>query len=61
MRGAAPLTLKELAAHKNLATTMRYTHVTEEAKRRAIRLLEPSAIDPGIGNILETGIPRSRT
>ena len=32
MRGAAPLTLKELAAHKNLATTMRYTHVTEEAK-----------------------------
>ena len=61
MRGAAPHTLKELAAHQNLATTMRYTHVTEEAKRRTIRLLEPSANEAEVGNILETGIPRSRT
>jgi integrase len=60
MRGAAPLTLKELAAHKNLATTMRYIHTTDEAKRRAIRLLESHGADPETGDILETGISRSR-
>jgi site-specific recombinase XerD len=55
MRGAAPVTLKELAAHKHLATTMRYLHLTPGALEGAIRLLGRPARAPAVGDIVETG------
>jgi site-specific recombinase XerD len=55
--GAAPVTLKELAAHKHLATTMRYTHMIPGAMREAIRLLDRSGSQAAVGDILETEDP----
>ena len=51
----APKAMQELAGHRDIATTLRYMHVSPSAKDSAIRLLET----PGVGDILETGIPRS--
>ena len=45
MRGAAPRAMQELGAHKDLATTMRYAHLTPSATRAAIQLLEPASSD----------------
>jgi integrase len=53
MRGAAPKAIQELAGHRDLATTMRYMHLTPAAKDSAIRLLDA----PGCGDIWETGDP----
>lgn len=39
MRGAPAVTLKELAGHANLSTTMRYMHLQAGAKQAAIALL----------------------
>jgi site-specific recombinase XerD len=57
MRGAAPVTLKELAAHKHLAKTMRYLHLVPGALEEAIRLLEPPVSNPATGNMMETEDP----
>lgn len=37
MRGAAPVTLRELPPHKHPETTMRYLHLTPGAMEGAIR------------------------
>jgi hypothetical protein len=55
MRGAVPLALKELAAHKHLATTMRYLHLSPGATEGAIRLLERPAPRDSDGEIVEMG------
>ncbi len=48
MRGVPAVTIKELAGHKHLSTTMRYMHLTEGQKDEAIRLLEsPRSIRGG--------------
>lgn len=39
MRGAPVMTIKELAGHKSLRTTMRYMHLAEGERDRAIALL----------------------
>lgn len=39
MRGAPVMTIRELAGHKSLRTTMRYMHLAEGEKDRAIALL----------------------
>jgi len=51
----APKAIQQLAGHRDIATTLRYMHLSPSAKDSAIRLLET----PGVGDILETGIPRS--
>ncbi len=61
MRGAPARTIKELAGHKSMATTMRYMHLSPGATDAAIRLLDGES-----GDILETeggvtkkpGVPR---
>jgi site-specific recombinase XerD len=40
MRGASPISIKELAGHTDLATTQRYMHLSPAMKDSAIRLLE---------------------
>jgi integrase len=40
MRGVPPLTIKELAGHRSLRTTMRYMHLGKREKHRAIQMLE---------------------
>ncbi len=57
MRGAAPLAMKDLRAHRHLATTMRYLHLSPSATRTAIDLLEPSTSTPARGDIVETADP----
>jgi site-specific recombinase XerD len=52
--GSAPVTLKELAAHKHLSTMMRYTHMISGALQEAIRLLDRPASRVAVGDILET-------
>jgi site-specific recombinase XerD len=38
------MAIKELAGHADLATTVRYMHLSPAAKESAIKLLEPAAI-----------------
>jgi site-specific recombinase XerD len=40
MRGAAAKTIQELAGHTSLSTTLKYMHIAEGEKDRAIALLE---------------------
>jgi len=40
MRGVSPLSIKELAGHRSLRTTMRYMHLGKGEKHRAIQMLE---------------------
>jgi site-specific recombinase XerD len=40
MTGAPAMSIKELAGHANLSTTMRYMHLSPGAKEDAIRLLD---------------------
>jgi site-specific recombinase XerD len=40
MRGVPPLSIKELAGHRSLRTTMRYMHLGKGEKHRAIQMLE---------------------
>ena len=53
MRGAAPPVLKDRAAHKHVATTMRYLHLSRGATDGAIRLLDRGRVAPR-GDIVET-------
>jgi integrase len=54
MRGAVPVAIQHLAGHKNLATTMRYLHLSPGATEGAIRLLDRVDASPGRGDIVET-------
>ena len=52
--GQAPRAIQELAGHRDFSTTLRYMHLSPQAKDSAVRLLET----PGwLGDYLETGIP----
>jgi site-specific recombinase XerD len=56
MRGAPARAIQELAGHKDLITTQRYTHLSPAALDSAIRLLECSGVRRSFGDIiLETG------
>lgn len=57
MRGATVLTIKELAGHSSLSTTMRYMHLSPDHKEQAIRLLDQARNGSGLGDILETDHP----
>ena len=57
MRGAPVTSIKELAGHQNLQTTMRYMHLTPTALESAIKLLElpaPNDRDQDGGEMMET-------
>ena len=43
MNGVDLPTVKELLGHKTIAMTLRYTHLTSDHKRLAVRTLEQSA------------------
>ena len=49
MRGAPVRAIQELAGHQDLATTLRYMHLSPAAIEGAIRLLD----QPAIGEIVE--------
>jgi site-specific recombinase XerD len=57
MRGAAPRAIQDLAGHRDLATTMRYMHLSPTAVERPIRLLDQPSPTARFGEILETGDP----
>ncbi len=57
MRGVPAMTIRELAGHKDLATTMRYMHLSPAAIEDGIRLLEMPAPRQITGDILETRNP----
>ncbi len=40
MRGVPPLSIKEMAGHRSLRTTMRYMHLGKGEKHCAIQMLE---------------------
>jgi len=54
MRGAPAVSIKELAGHMSLNTTMRYMHLSPAEKDRAIRLLDDGRKADGLGDSLET-------
>ncbi len=44
--GADPFTLAAILGHSDIRMTARYTHATDEAKRRAVeKLVRPSAVE----------------
>lgn len=45
--GIDPFTIAEILGHKDIRTTVRYTHATHEAKRRAIAALEGVELERG--------------
>lgn len=53
MLGASPKAVQELAGHADLATTMRYMHLSPASKSAAIRLLESV---PELGTGVEQGV-----
>jgi site-specific recombinase XerD len=54
MAGASTLAIKELAGHQNIATTMRYMHLSPAAKSAAIDLLNKEMSKEEPGDIRET-------
>jgi len=60
MRGAAPVSIQQLAGHRNLATTQRYLHLTPTAVENAIRLLESPSVAARSGNMAETAEGQER-
>lgn len=57
MRGAPVMAVKELAGHSDIHTTMRYMHLSPNAKVTAIQLLDAG----NLGDILETGSKNAAT
>lgn len=53
MKGAPVKAIQEFAGHAEMATTMRYMHLSEGARKDAIRLLETT---DGDGSVSKTGL-----
>lgn len=53
MQGATVMAIKELAGHQDVSTTMGYMHLSPNAKRGAIELLERGPVGAARGEILE--------
>ena len=60
MRGAPAVTIKELAGHAHLSTTMRYMHLQAGAKEAAIALLAGSESATGSSAEAVSGTPWQR-
>jgi integrase len=54
MKGAPVRAIQGLAGHRDLLTTMRYTHLSPSALTDAIRLLDRGRSPLQRGDILET-------
>ncbi len=59
MRGAPVRTIMELAGHEDLATTLRYMHLSPGATDTAIALLDQPWPHRGPGQVTETEKPRN--
>ncbi len=59
-RGAPAKAIQELAGHADLSTTLRYMHLSPEARDSAIRLVDTRPRETGRGDDGETGSPPSR-
>ena len=46
--GADPFTLAAILGHSDIRMTARYTHATDEAKRRAVEKLDRPALAPAV-------------
>jgi site-specific recombinase XerD len=53
MRGAPARAIQELAGHEDLATTLRYMHLSPAARESAIALLNRRVQGPDFGDIVE--------
>jgi integrase len=60
MRGAPAKAIQELAGHEDLATTLRYMHLSPAARESAIALLNRRGEVSDFGDIVETGVLDSR-
>jgi site-specific recombinase XerC len=49
MAGVDLVTVKELLGHKSIDMTMRYSHLSQDHKRKAVELLDRHYIDTGQG------------
>ncbi len=58
MRGASLKAVQELLGHESIEMTLRYSHLTPDVKRDAVRLLDRTE-DPG--DIRETAEPKIET
>jgi integrase len=54
MHGAAPKAIQELAGHQDLATTLRYMHLSPSARESAIALLNRRGAGEIFGDIVES-------
>ncbi len=52
--GADPFTLAAILCHSDIRMTARYTHATDEAKRRAVEKLDRPALAPAVLDAGET-------
>jgi hypothetical protein len=52
--GADPFTLAAILGHSDIRMTARYTHATDEAKRRAVEKLDRPALAPAVLDAGET-------
>jgi integrase len=59
MRGAPPKAIQELAGHQDLATTLRYMHLSPFARESAIALLNRRGAGEIFGDIVESTLPRT--
>jgi site-specific recombinase XerD len=58
MRGAPAKAIQELAGHEDLATTLRYMHLSPVARESAIALLNRRGPGEVFGDIVETEAPK---
>jgi len=61
MTGAPATAIQELAGHRDLVTTQRYTHLSPAAIEAAIRLLDRPLAGAGDGDIAETEAEAAQT
>jgi integrase len=54
MRGASLKAVQELLGHESIEMTLRYSHLTPDVKREAVRLLDRPAGSEKLGDIRET-------